>query len=89
VINEIMYNPAVPNAAFVEIHNTSAMTSSTSPRWRLDGAGFTFNDGTIVTARRLYRGCQRCFVFADTYGPFIPIAGNSKGSSTTAARHCA
>ena len=51
VINEIMYNPAVPDAAFVEILNTSATASFNIGGWRFNGIDYTFPEGTVITNR--------------------------------------
>jgi hypothetical protein len=79
VINEIMFNPALPDAAFVELHNTSTRTSFDLSRWRLDGVDFTFNDGTIILPGGFAVIANDRFVFAATYGRFIPAAGEFKG----------
>jgi hypothetical protein len=79
VINEIMYNPAIPNTAFVEIHNTSATTAFDLSGWRLDGADFTFDEGTLIPAGGFAVVANDRFVFARTYGRFIPVSGEFKG----------
>lgn len=49
VINEIMYNPAVPRGSFVELYNRSGTAIDLSG-WRLNGVGYTFPSGTIMVA---------------------------------------
>ena len=53
VINEIMYNPAVPDAAFIEIYNRSTLTafdvSNCGSLWRLKGE-FQFVTVPVVSA---------------------------------------
>ena len=51
VINEIMYDPAVPNAQFIEIVNRSEQAFDLS-WWVLAGAGFRFPVGSIITNRQ-------------------------------------
>src|ERR1051325_3370056 len=48
VINEIMYNPLVPDASFIEIFNTSAVNAFDLSGFRLDGADFSFPGGSII-----------------------------------------
>ncbi len=49
VINEIMYNPQNPGAAFVEIYNRSANFSFDLAGWRVGGIDYTFPAGSIIT----------------------------------------
>src|SRR5439155_12347324 len=49
VINEIMYNPAVPDASFVELYNNSTVSAFDLSGWRLSGAGFVFPGGTVMS----------------------------------------
>ncbi|HKS38498.1 MAG TPA: lamin tail domain-containing protein, partial [Verrucomicrobiae bacterium] len=79
VINEIMYNPATPNAAFIEVHNTSATTAFDLSGWRLDGADFSFTDGAIIPPGGFAVVANDRFVFSSAYGRFIPVAGELKG----------
>jgi len=52
VINEIMYNPAFPDAAFLELFNTSATTSFDLSGWRINGLDYTFPQGSVITPRQ-------------------------------------
>jgi hypothetical protein len=49
VINEIMYNPAAVDAAFLELFNTSSEFSFNLSGWRLNGLDYTFPQGTVLT----------------------------------------
>src|SRR5438477_11000906 len=49
VFNEIMYNPLVPGATYVEIFNTSSDFSFDLSNWRIKGLGFTFPPGSLIT----------------------------------------
>jgi len=48
-INEIMYHPVTPGAGYIEIYNAATNYSFDLSNWRLDGVGFTFPLGTILT----------------------------------------
>jgi hypothetical protein len=75
VINEIMYNPLVPDASFIEIHNTSVNVSFDLSNYRLNGADFTFSEGTIIAPGGFVVVVKKPTVFAATYGSSLPIAG--------------
>ncbi|MBI3416210.1 MAG: lamin tail domain-containing protein [Verrucomicrobia bacterium] len=79
VINEIMYNPLAPNAGFIEILNTSPDFAFDLSNYRLDGADFTFNEGTVIAPGSFAVVVSDPVVFAATYGSGIPIAGVFKG----------
>ena len=79
VINEIMYNPAVPDAAFVEIYNTSTGYAFDLSGWRLSGADFTFPPGTVLGANSYVVIASDRVVFAAVYGGTVPVVGDFKG----------
>jgi hypothetical protein len=80
VINEIMYNPAVPDASFVEIHNTSALNAFDLSRWRIAGIDCDIPDGTVIEPGQFVVLVKDRAVFSATYGLSIPIAGVFDGS---------
>src|SRR5207253_4597928 len=49
VINEIMSQPLVPDAAYVELFNRSTNYSFDVSGWRLNGLDFTFPGGSVIT----------------------------------------
>lgn len=51
VINEIMYNPLVPDASYIEIFNNSTFAFDLSG-WRVNGLDFTFDLGDVITNRQ-------------------------------------
>ena len=79
VINEIMYNPAVPDAGFVEILNTSTSVTFDLSNYILKGADFTFPEGTIIYPGGFVVVAKDPVVFASTYGSSIPVAGTFSG----------
>jgi hypothetical protein len=48
VINEIMYNPSVPDAQYVELYNLSATNSFDLSGWELRGLGYAFPPGSAI-----------------------------------------
>ncbi|PYK99901.1 MAG: hypothetical protein DME19_07015, partial [Verrucomicrobia bacterium] len=75
LINEIMYNPAVPDASFIEIYNKSAATAFDVSNFRIDGADFAFDEGTIVQPGGFLVVANDPVAFAAAYGNSIPVAG--------------
>ncbi len=75
VINEIMYNPKVPDAEFVEIYNTSATTAFDLSGWRLNGADFSFPAGTIIEPRGYRIAAKDIGALITAYGSNVPPAG--------------
>ena len=67
VINEIMYNPTVPGAEFVEIYNTSATTTFDISGWRINGVDFEFAGGTIIEPGAFLVVAKDRDIFAATY----------------------
>ena len=79
VINEIMYHPAVPDASYVEIYNRSTNYTFDLSSWRLDGVGFTFPAGTIITNGQFLLVAKSRAAFGATYGVGIPLVGEFFG----------
>src|SRR5207249_7794277 len=51
VFNEIMYRPAISNASYVEIFNSSTTSSFDLANWRVDGLEYSFGSSTLLTPR--------------------------------------
>jgi len=75
VINEIMYNPSVPEAEFVELYNTSATTAFDLSGWRLNGADFTFPAGSIIDPRGYRIVTKDVAALIMAFGSNVPPAG--------------
>jgi hypothetical protein len=75
VINETMYNPAAPDAEFVEIHNRSSLTAFNLSNYRLSGVAFTFPEGTIIPPNGYVLAVENYAAFLNAYGPGLPVAG--------------
>ena len=72
-LNEIMYNPAVSNADFVEIYNAATRTAFDLTGWQLHGVGYTFPMGTILPAGGFLVLAADRQAFATAYGAATPI----------------
>jgi hypothetical protein len=80
VINEIMYNPVVPDASYVEIYNTSAGNAFDLSRWRITGIDCDIPDGTVIDPGAYIVFVKNREIFGTTYGTSLPIAGTFDGS---------
>ncbi|MBI4326902.1 MAG: lamin tail domain-containing protein, partial [Chloroflexi bacterium] len=79
VINEIMYNPVMPETAFVEIYNTSAVSAFDLSNFRLDGVGFTFPEGVVLNANSYLVVAKNRTEFAKAYGLAVLPVGEFPG----------
>lgn len=70
VINEILYNPSIPDATFVELFNTSSNLSFDVTGWRVDGIGFTFPP-MVMTNGQFVVLTKDLDAFAAAYGPAV------------------
>ncbi len=80
VINEIMYNPAAPDAEFIEIHNRSTLTAFDLSNYRLNGVGFNFPEGTIIPPNGFVLAVENHAAFLSAFGLGLPVAGVYSGA---------
>ncbi len=67
-INEIMCNPAVTNAQFVELYNTSSNTSFDLSGWDFHGLAYTFPQGSLLAPNSFLVLAANRADFAVAYG---------------------
>ncbi len=80
VFNEIMYDPVVPDAAFVEIFNTSTNYSFDLSNWRINGLDYIFPPGSIITNRQFLLLANDRASFARAHGTAIPVFDEFSGN---------
>ncbi len=80
VINEIHYNPLQANASFVELLNASSTTTFDLSNFRLDGLGYTFPEGSIISAGAFIVLAKDLAAFSLAYGAGISVFGEFPGS---------
>ena len=73
VVNEIMYNPLLPNTSFIEIYNRSIYDPFDLSSMRLDGADFTFPGGSVIGPNGFAVVAEDRVAFAAAYGGTIPV----------------
>jgi len=79
VINEIHYLPSDPEAAFVELFNTSTNFTFDLSRWRFNGLDYTFPDGSTLGPKQYLVLARNPAAFAATFGTSIPVFGQFNG----------
>jgi hypothetical protein len=73
VINEIMFNPAVPNAGYIELYNNSPSLTFDLSGWQLPEVGYTFPAGSLIGPNSYLVLVANRSAFAGAYGGDIPI----------------
>ena len=73
VINEIMYNPVVTNAQFVELYNTAPAFTFDLSNWRLSALNYTFPPGSLLAPGGFLVLAQDRAAFARAYGSATPV----------------
>lgn len=80
VINEIMYNPAVSNASYVEIYNRSTNTTISLANYRLQGVAFDFPAGALINPLSFILVVEDPAAFQAAYGVNTRIVGTFGGN---------
>lgn len=73
VINEVHYNPAVPQTSFIELHNRSTTTPFDLSGFVLEGVGYTFPAGSIIAPNGFLVLVGDRVAFAQAFGAGVPI----------------
>ncbi len=80
VFNELMYQPPVTNAAYVELYNSSTNFTFDLSGWRVNGLGYTFSAGSFISPGQYLVLAQDPVTYAATYpgssAPFDQYTGN-------------
>lgn len=75
VINEIMYDPAVTGAQYVELYNKSTNLTFDLSGWQLQPLGYTFLSGSTIAPASYKILAQNGADFDAAYGATTPISG--------------
>jgi len=79
VFSEIMYNPVVPGASFVEILNRSAFAFDLSG-WRVNGIDYTFPRGAVLAGGQSLALAKNLAAFNAAYGTNAVASGQFDGN---------
>jgi hypothetical protein len=86
-INEIMFNPAIPNAEYVELYNSSSNAAFDLSGWAFNGLSYTFPPGSRLNPRTYLVLARDRAAFDSAYGPtivpFDVFAGNLQTNGET------
>jgi hypothetical protein len=87
VINEIMFKPALPDAEYVELFNTSSNYSYDLSGWEFNGLDYTFPNGTFLGPRSFLLLAKDRAAFNVAYGAnlvvFDQYSGNLQSNGET------
>ena len=67
VFNELMYQPAGTNAAYVEFYNSSTNFTFDLSNWRVNGLGYTFAAGSLLAPNSYLVLAQDAAAYATAY----------------------
>jgi regulation of enolase protein 1 (concanavalin A-like superfamily) len=73
VINEIMYNPTMPDSQYVELYNNSSSTTFDLSGWQFNGLAYTFPQGSIIGPNSYLVLAVNRVAFAAAYGATTAI----------------
>jgi hypothetical protein len=80
VLNEIMYNPVVAGAQYVELYNASPSITFDMSGWQLPGLGYSFPSGSLIGPNGFQVLAANRSAFSSAYGGTIPIFDEFNGS---------
>ncbi len=83
VINEIMYQPALPDAQFVELYNNSSTNTFDLSGWEFRGLGYTFPAGSSIGPNSYLVLAANNAAFAAAYGATKLVYDISPGTLQT------
>jgi regulation of enolase protein 1 (concanavalin A-like superfamily) len=80
VFNEIMANPTVPDAEYVELFNRSTNFTFALANWRVNGLGYTFPPGSVLGPQQYLVLAKNRFAYTNTHGVTAPFFGEYAGN---------
>ncbi len=80
VINELMYNPLLPDARYVELYNASTNLTFALSGWEFRGLSYTFPPGSLLGPNRFLVLAANRVAFAAAYGGTIPVFDTFAGT---------
>ena len=73
VINEIMYQPSVDGADFIELYNNSLTNTFDLSGWELGGLNYSFPAGSLIKPNNFLVLAANRSMFSAAYGGRIPL----------------
>ena len=83
VFNEILYRPAQPDAAYVELFNTSSNSSVALDGWRVEGLDYTFPAGATIGPQGFLVLARNRTAYTNAFGASTPVFDQFAGNLAT------
>lgn len=80
IFSEIMYNPLRSGDEYLEVYNRSTNQTFDLGGWRINGADFTFDGGSILGPRQFAVIAQNAAAYQHTYGNAEVLLGTYAGN---------
>ena len=80
IFNEILYQPGVPDSAFVELFNASTNVAFDIGGWNINGVGYNFPSGTVIGPRQYVVVTKSIPAFAFAFGFGVAPVGEFGGN---------
>lgn len=80
VINEIMAHPALPDAEYVELFNTSSNYAFDLSGWEVNGVDYQFPGGSFIAPRSYLVLAKDRTPFMTAFGPTVPVFDGFSGN---------
>ncbi len=83
VINEIMADPTVPGASYVELYNSDPGFAFDLAGYRLNGLGYRFRDGAVIAPGQYLLLVKNRTAFSSVYGSGVNVFDEFPGNLQT------
>ena len=83
VINEIMYQPKIPGAEYIELYNRSTNTAFDLSGFQVRGLAYSFPPGSLIEPRGYLVLVANRLAFAAAYGAANPVFDTFPGTLST------
>jgi hypothetical protein len=83
VFNEIMYNPAIEEAQYIELYNRATNTTFDLSGWEINGLDYTFPKGSSLSPGGYLVLTRSAIEFATASGGLVPVFGQYDGNLKT------
>jgi hypothetical protein len=80
VFNEIMCNPALPGAEFLELFNASATTAFDLSGWQIPEVSYNFPSGSLISPGSFIVLAANRAAYAAAYGATVPLFDTFPGT---------
>lgn len=86
VINEVMANPVLPGAEYIELYDNSTNITFDLSGWRLPALSYNFPPGSLIAPTNFLILAANRAAFASAYGGLIPVFDTFSGSLSSSGQ---